>query len=60
MYNIANLPAVRAQLEQDAAAARDKPALLEQAATVEYARAPDAGTTTATAGRPPVIQRTTR
>lgn len=41
MFNIADLPAVRAQLEQDAAAAKNKPLPAQQAATVEYARAPD-------------------
>ena len=60
MFNIADLPAVRAQLELDAAAAKEKPAPLEQAATVEYARAPAAGTTATTAGRPPAIQRNAR
>lgn len=41
MFNIADLPAVRAQLEQDAAAAKGKPVPAEQASTVEYVRAPD-------------------
>ena len=41
MIKIADLPAVRAQLERDAAAAKEVPAPGEQAAPVEYARAPD-------------------
>jgi len=59
MINIADLPAVRAQLELDAAA-KDKTVPTEHASAVEYARAPDAGTVATTAGRPPAIQRNTR
>lgn len=41
MIKIADLPAVRAQLAQDAAAAKKEPTPGAQAAPVEYARAPD-------------------
>lgn len=60
MFNIADLPAVRAQLERDAAAAKQEPAPGRAAAVVDYARAPDAGGAAPTAGRPPAVQGSTR
>ena len=57
MINLADLPAVRAQLEQDAAAAKSEPAV---AAPDGYARAPIVGEAQTIAGRPPAIQRRTR
>lgn len=57
MINVADLPTVRAQLAQDAAAAKSEPAV---AAPDGCARAPVVGEAQATAGRPPAIQRSTR
>jgi len=54
MINIADLPAVRAQLERDAAA-RQTPAPAEAAAP-QYARAPTAAGPQQTSGRPPATQ----
>jgi len=58
MINIADLPAVRAQLERDAAA-KQTPAPAE-AVPPQYARAPAAAEPQALAGRPPATQRSTR
>lgn len=58
MINIADLPAVRAQLERDAAAKRT-PALAVPAA-LQYARAPAAAGPQQTDGRPPGAQRSAR
>ena len=41
-FNIADLPAVRAQLERDIAAAKEGPAPAEKPVASEYARAPAA------------------
>ena len=56
MIKIADLPAVRAQFEQDAAAAKKEPTPGAQAKPVEFARAPD-GDGHATALRPQGGQR---
>ena len=53
MINIADLPAVRAQIERDAAATQT-PA--PAAAAPQYARAPAAAGPQQTAGRPPATQ----
>ena len=58
MINIADLPAVRAQLERDAAA-KQTPAPAEAAAP-QYARAPAAAGPQLTGGRPPAAQRSAR
>jgi hypothetical protein len=60
MINIADLPAVRAQLERDIAAAKDGPASAENSAAVEYARAPAGPAAQSSAGRPPATQWGTR
>lgn len=56
MIKIADLPAVRAQLAQGAAAAEEQPAPGAQAAPVEYARAPASGGAAVNTGRPAAIQ----
>lgn len=56
MIKIADLPVVRAQLEQGVAAAKEQPAPAAQATPVEYARAP-AGDGHAAALRPQGGQR---
>jgi len=58
MINIADLPAVRGQLELDAAA-KQSPAPAESAAP-QYARAPAAAGPQQTDGRPPAAQRSAR
>jgi len=53
MINIADLPAVRAQLERDIAAAKEGPAPAEKPAPPGYARAPAAPGGQAVAPRGP-------
>lgn len=60
-FNVADLPAVRAQIEQltrDVAA--DKMQLKAAEAPAEYASAPEASGRQNTAGRPPAVQRNYR
>lgn len=60
MIDVSKLPAVRAQLEQDAAAMKQPAAPTAEAAAVEYARAPEAGGVQSIAGRSPAVQRSER
>lgn len=60
MIDVSKLPAVRAQLEQDAAAKKQPAASTAGAAAIEYARAPGAGGAQSIAGRPPAAQRSER
>lgn len=56
MINIADLPAVRAQLEQLTRDVADGKMQAEAPAPVEYARAPAATGPQPTGGRPPATQ----
>jgi len=60
MIDVSKLPAVRAQLEQDAAAKKQPAAPTAEAVVTEYARAPDAGGAQSIAGRPPAVQGSAR
>ena len=69
MYNLADLPAVRAQLERDAAAVNQKPSPMDEpvpsaraapGAPIEYARAPEVAGAQPTGARPPAVQRNSR
>lgn len=64
MINIEDLPAVRAQLEHDAAAlkARDKQTVqdMTKKSVPEFARAPVSSGSQSTSLRPPAVQRSAR
>lgn len=63
-FNVADLPAVQAQLERDAAELRERHVQRAQAmakrAVPQYARAPAASGPQQTGGRPAAMQRSTR
>lgn len=56
MFNIANLPAVRAQLERDVAEATEQGAAAPATEEVAYARAPAAAGPQPTGSRPAAMQ----
>jgi hypothetical protein len=62
-FNIADLPAVRAQLERDAAALKERHAERAKAtaeAVPQYARAPAVSGSQPAGARPPAMQRNDR